>query len=970
MEGVIRQLYDYDGSNLFPHTRPDALVSQLQDSENTGIETIGELIDSSTPGKYTQGGAQKDYEPEFIYRISASDSNNMLGGADPSGTLKAVRLSEVAALHFDAVLSANFTVSNTVGNATAGRTYPAGTPLETIIKDMLTGGSTPPTPQEVYDVIRALPLVSFTNVKYRLNNSGSYSSLSNGATITVEPGDTVKVQYSFQYTDGKYTPENGYTSASFAANNNITANNGYYVSGSSPRLNAGCNPTLRLRKSSAYGDTINSHPYQSTTESAVINEDIDISAITTGSNQVYYITLEYAAGISTPYKSNGVASNKKITSGGQLSTNFHFTIAKAFVAIYDVYALTPLDLVEEYGWTGFNFDNIDPYSNVLHAQNGHARERKNGDVSTLWTDDTLIIGLPKYFDPSISGTTYYGPAFLGMPVGMFKPNADYTDDLFVTNNANTFVYSDEETQDNPYIPAGCDYTEPITIELQRKLSGGSYEWMSKKNIGYGSTLGDNVIKRVNTSAENPNTSSIVTTSYDLRLEYYNNALFNVNASIVSANYTYRLLASIPYTASTAVPKRSDNSDSSVNITAANLSFTTGDLVVNKEADVTKTVPSAYIVSVYSGGNSYNNGGYINTDASTIIGMAAIQLTDGTYGPTADYPLVEFRANHSDILLDGTETARAKCGSTNSCILKINGSTVGSSNADFSSTAGSTIYISFAYNIANASTLNFELVTNYSAGETEPLKRSTRPSTNTITAGTITSEFKLHVTGPQTYSLSLNTDGHGKVAIRQPDNSYAYNTTATEAGIVANTSKTIQARANSGYEFNKWEVRSGTVNASTANPYTFNMPAGNVELRATFTAAATTTYHFVVVTTTDDDVNATYTQVDQLLASGNTIHCNKTQTTIPSTYTDTDTYGNPNIGVGKKVFVIAAPIEYKSAAMYVGADNQQFDFTIIPATSSNNGIPYSSSDNTVYRLFKFKSESRYGYYINKIELKKS
>ena len=57
-------------------------------------------------------------------------------------------------------------------------------------------------------------------------------------------------------------------------------------------------------------------------------------------------------------------------------------------------------------------------------------------------------------------------------------------------------------------------------------------------------------------------------------------------------------------------------------------------------------------------------------------------------------------------------------------------------------------------------------------------------------------------------------------------------------------------------------------------------------------------------------------------------------------------------------------------MYVGADDQQFNFTIIPAVSSDNGIPYSSSDTTVYRLFKFKSAARSGYNINKIELKKS
>ena len=52
MDGVVRQLYDYDGSNLFPRTKPSAFVSDLYDSSATGITTIGELIDSSMPGEY------------------------------------------------------------------------------------------------------------------------------------------------------------------------------------------------------------------------------------------------------------------------------------------------------------------------------------------------------------------------------------------------------------------------------------------------------------------------------------------------------------------------------------------------------------------------------------------------------------------------------------------------------------------------------------------------------------------------------------------------------------------------------------------------------------------------------------------------------------------------------------------------------------------------------------------------------
>ena len=133
-----------------------------------------------------------------------------------------------------------------------------------------------------------------------------------------------------------------------------------------------------------------------------------------------------------------------------------------------------------------------------------------------------------------------------------------------------------------------------------------------------------------------------------------------------------------------------------------------------------------------------------------------------------------------------------------------------------------------------------------------------------------------------------------------------------------------------------------------------------------TSTPQTDYHFVVVTTTDNNVNTTtYSTVDQLLVSGNTIHCNKTQSTTPPTYIDTDTYHG--LGAGRKVFVIAAPIEYKTAKIYVAGFDQGLTFTLEPPAESMNGIPYSNGDVVNYRLFKYRCTGVSGYIINKIEL---
>ena len=130
------------------------------------------------------------------------------------------------------------------------------------------------------------------------------------------------------------------------------------------------------------------------------------------------------------------------------------------------------------------------------------------------------------------------------------------------------------------------------------------------------------------------------------------------------------------------------------------------------------------------------------------------------------------------------------------------------------------------------------------------------------------------------------------------------------------------------------------------------------------------YHFVLVTTMDTDVNnTTYSNVEELVTnSNNTIHFNEIQSLTPAIYANTNTY--TGIGSNKRVFIIAAPVDFKSAKLYVSGMDQQINFTLTPPVGEeSDGILYSNdgSNGVKYRLFKFKSPFRNGFVSDRIEL---
>ena len=147
-----------------------------------------------------------------------------------------------------------------------------------------------------------------------------------------------------------------------------------------------------------------------------------------------------------------------------------------------------------------------------------------------------------------------------------------------------------------------------------------------------------------------------------------------------------------------------------------------------------------------------------------------------------------------------------------------------------------------------------------------------------------------------------------------------------------------------------------------------MPNGNTIVEALF-EQATDDYHFVMVTTKDASVGSTtYNTVDELLDSAHLkqSHFNDTKNSLETLYTNTSSNGG--VGSGRSVFVIAAPVEYTSAKIYVGGSDQGLTFTLVPTADSMNGIPYSAGGTVKYRLFKYRCTTTSGYNIDKVELR--
>lgn len=942
MEGVIRQLYDYDGSNLFPRTRPDAFVSCLQDSVNTGIETIGELIDSSTPGTYTIDGSVMDYEPEFIYRIPVSDVE-ALGNTDSSGTLKAVKLTQVSALHFNAVLSQDFTVTNGVGDATLGKTYAAGTLLETIIIDMLSGGAVP-------DVTRELPGAVFT-ILYTTDGQ-TYNPISNGGVINAGTTDELKIKYGFVYSDGKYSPASDYDISLFEQFNNVVVNDGYYIEdGDNSYLKAGTTPVTLKMQGANDAEPVNAQtdPVETTVYGPFLIENIQEG------DKIYTVTLNYSAGQSVPYKADGTQSGQKINAGQ--CAPVMFTVRGVQVEVYDVISRSPLDMGGVQA-TGFNFNSR------LHVINDY--DLTHNTSTGLWSDDGLKIGLTKYFDNTAAPVDYlrhdqggddssvYGPVFDVLSTGRFIPSAGYQNSVFISNNAGNVIESD-----TPFVVAGCNYTRPVSIKL---MNGNSA--VSTKTISYGNDSQSIMKKRSVVTSD-------LTVGYYAALEYYNNPIFDLANGVPAGNYM--LKAVLPYTASSVTAKKSDNTNSSVVISAGNIEVNSSTFTIKEEIDVTPIRPRIEIIDISINGVTYQNGGTVPYGSSDANKYAEIHFryTDGRFesANTAKYTVNEFDANNP-----GASNGRllAGCEPTGNYTLYIDGVNTG----QYTTAQVGINTINYPMTGITQGEKLFTVSGNHTATSVVPIKKSTRESSVTIEAGSIvTNAFKLNFAGAQAKTLRLvsNPRNGGRVRINS-------GTEAVEVSenIIPGTSVTVTASAASGYTFAEWtSSNTSALPGSTSNPYTFIMPNANITLTANFNTP-TNDYHFVIVTTNDTDVNGTtYNTVDELFDSAHmvTTHFDipVQASTLPNTWPDPDnmpqgfTYPYFGVGAGRKVFVIAAPAEYTRAKIYTAGMDQNAPFTVVPPAADSNGIPYTTGGSVKYRLFKCKATTPSGYRIEKLEL---
>lgn len=852
MNGVVRQLYDYDGSNLFPRTKPSAFVSDLYDSSATGITTIGELIDSSVPGEYRDPviDASVPYEPEFVYRIPATDTE-ITGGS--YGTLKAVKLTEVSALHFDAKLTENLDVTNIVGIAgmlnnphCPNGVYPAGTLLETIIIDMLTADMT------TKDIERILPGIQFT---VEITDNGvDFSTVTDGSVITAEEGVGLKLRYSFAFTDGRYLPVYGYDASTFTWYNytspDASMNLSFFVSSpTSPYLNAGSVPKVLTLKT---GNTV--IYTQNYPDSSMQRMDV-LEPVTIG-QKVYDIILTYANGQSVPFKSNGQRSGNTVTEDSSI---FTFTINGVHAEVYDVVATVPFindDHVEDFEI------NTDSSRSLIAVSKW---DLENNASTGIWTGDTVTICTKKLLDPAYTLPDYtpeidpefspesaesYGP-IIAMSRGYFTPGTGYADSLFYSNNSEAVEFNSSH-----YLYSDCNFTSAPLFELLYNNA----TVIDSKLLPYAS---DKLNKKV--LVKNGN----IDCEYYFGINVKDSSIFNTS---VSMSGDYKVCVTIPYTSNTIVPKKSNDSSSNITILDGSLVVSTSNTFnVKKEVDVSVTSPRIVINQVRINGTVKFNGESIAYDQ--YIGKPAtiaFSYTDGYFSPeNAVYTASEFNTNNS------TSNSRlyASCVHNNDYALRINGNTTSYTCSSVNNEITNVIFDSYAGNEIRLTVYN-----QHTASAVVPKKRSTRPSDKNISSG---------VTSCDDFILKL---------IQQD-----------------------------------------------------------------------TTYHFILVTTTDTSVNDTiYNNVTEVLNSGGTIHYNDSEIYMPSPYIKEDSING--VGANRKVFVIAAPIAYKAAKIYSGGSQQPITFTLVPPSGDSiNGIPYSNSDNTKYRLFKYRCMTPSGYAINKIEL---
>ena len=148
------------------------------------------------------------------------------------------------------------------------------------------------------------------------------------------------------------------------------------------------------------------------------------------------------------------------------------------------------------------------------------------------------------------------------------------------------------------------------------------------------------------------------------------------------------------------------------------------------------------------------------------------------------------------------------------------------------------------------------------------------------------------------------------------------------------------------------------------PSDVSIAANNAMSSDLFTLKADTLqqqYHFVMVTTDDTSLgNPTlYTNVTQLFSNANyIIHCNETSTNLPDPYESPVVTGLPGEinGEGRHIIIVAAPSDYTGVIAYSNGIPMNTGSKPIIFTPDSGTIPYSSNDNTTYKLFRAKGNA--------------
>lgn len=813
MDGVVRQLYDYDGSNLFPRTKPSAFVSDFYDSSATGVTTIGEWIDTSVPGEYTDPVTEEDifYEPEFVYRIPVSDTD-LLGGADASGALRATKLSHVKALRFDAKLTEPITVSYQVGQATIGKTYEVNTPLEDIIRDMLTGGAS------VYDVKRNLPGTNFT-ISYT-NNGEEYYPLSPDQVVNVSVGSDLKFKLKFIFADGSYGPTPNYSDASFTALNSTGPNTSWFVQGNPPYLRAGTSATLLKLVSGGTSHFSYNNPTSGAEYMAVL------PTVTEGST-LYMVSVDYSPAQSIPYKSDGQLSENIIGNG---SNTFNFTINGVHVAVYDVRLANTPDLSVGKFWHESDYIGVDVYDRnyVLSADNAKlvikSRYDVDNDSSTgVWTGDSICVYTKKSLYPSwsylVNGTQItVNCAGTEYPVispvvyyydGMFEREADYPVNLFrqynPTASANS-MYSQCNLDDTTSVCVYRGNTEIYTQQTpyRNKVSKLVADWDHPTGSADVSIVSRYALWFANT--------------------YNNETLIDTGSVKMTTAGNHTLKFKVPYTNNTAIPKKSDGTNSSIGIRSNTLIKTSDVFVVNQEVDVSVTSPNIRIDAIIIDGvGTYYNNNVVDLSTNIINGRYAFTVNnkEGLFTPKSGYSNAEFNTNNNTS--GGRLTAGCQPGTFT---LKVDGTIIGTcAGSSLDSTGHGSIYFN---NLTINGNFSAEITGEHSGSTVTAYKRSTRPSNERINATSAlrSNQFIIRTNMPQEHTVKLiaNPSTGGTVKFSTSATAGATDTSIMSGG----ASFTAVASPARGWSFTDWRKTSPTGTQISTNS-TYNGTAGSTDL---------------------------------------------------------------------------------------------------------------------------------------------